>query len=72
MVLKEAVELAKEFGTEKSPPFVNALLDRASRRLRSGGAGGTQAGGDDGTGGGAGGLARDEGENPGAGSPAVD
>ena len=26
--INEAVELAKEFGTEKSPAFVNAVLDR--------------------------------------------
>ena len=27
-VINEAVELAKEYGTEKSPAFVNAVLDR--------------------------------------------
>jgi N utilization substance protein B len=27
-VIDDAVKLAKEFGTEKSPPFVNALLDK--------------------------------------------
>jgi N utilization substance protein B len=29
--INEAVELAKEFGGEKSPGFVNALLDRVMR-----------------------------------------
>ncbi|MFO0827404.1 MAG: transcription antitermination factor NusB [Phycisphaerales bacterium] len=28
IAINEAVELAKEFGSEKSPSFVNALLDR--------------------------------------------
>lgn len=28
MAINEAVELAKEFGTERTPAFVNALLDR--------------------------------------------
>lgn len=28
IVINEAVNLAKEFGTEKSPGFVNALLDK--------------------------------------------
>ncbi len=28
VVINEAVELAREFGTEKSPLFVNAVLDR--------------------------------------------
>ena len=27
-VIDDAVKLAKEFGTEKSPPFINALLDK--------------------------------------------
>lgn len=31
IAINEAVELAKEFGTEKSPGFVNALLDRIAR-----------------------------------------
>ena len=31
-VLNEAVELAKVFGTEKSPAFINAVLDRLRRR----------------------------------------
>ncbi len=30
-VINEAVELAKEFGGEKSPGFVNALLDKVMR-----------------------------------------
>ena len=28
IVMNEAVELAKEFGTDRSPAFVNAMLDR--------------------------------------------
>jgi transcription antitermination protein NusB len=28
VVMNEAVELAREFGGERSPPFVNAMLDR--------------------------------------------
>lgn len=32
IAINEAVELAKEFGTDKSPGFVNALLDRVARR----------------------------------------
>lgn len=33
VIVNEAVELAKEFSTEKAPGFVNALLDRVMRRL---------------------------------------
>ena len=33
VVVNEAVELAKEFGTEKSPAFVNGLLDKVLKRL---------------------------------------
>src|SRR5688572_16930756 len=33
VVVNEAVELAKEFSTEKSPAFVNALLDKVLKRL---------------------------------------
>lgn len=32
VVINEAVELAKHFGTEKSPGFVNALLDKIAKR----------------------------------------
>lgn len=32
-IIDEAVELAKAFGTEKSPAFVNALLDKVARRI---------------------------------------
>ena len=35
VVVNEAVELAKEFSTEKSPAFVNALLDKVLKRLAS-------------------------------------
>jgi len=34
VVLDEAVELAREFGSEDSPRFVNGLLDRIARDLR--------------------------------------
>lgn len=33
VVIDEAVELAKEFSTEKSPSFINALLDRVMKRM---------------------------------------
>ncbi|MBY0262208.1 MAG: transcription antitermination factor NusB [Phycisphaerales bacterium] len=33
IVVNEAVELAKEFSTEKSPAFVNGLLDKALRKV---------------------------------------
>ncbi len=33
IVVNEAVELAKEFSTEKSPSFVNGLLDKALRKV---------------------------------------
>jgi N utilization substance protein B len=33
VVVNEAVELAKEFSTERSPAFVNALLDKVLKRL---------------------------------------
>lgn len=33
IVINEAVELAKEFSTERSPPFVNAVLDRIHKSL---------------------------------------
>ncbi|MEK6702530.1 MAG: transcription antitermination factor NusB [Planctomycetota bacterium] len=32
IVINEAVELAKEFGTDKSPAFINALLDRVHKK----------------------------------------
>jgi len=35
VVMNEAVELAKKFGSEKSGPFVNGVLDAVSKRLRS-------------------------------------
>jgi N utilization substance protein B len=31
VVINEAVELAKRYGTEKSPAFVNAILDRVRK-----------------------------------------
>ena len=33
IVVNEAVELAKEFSTDKSPAFVNGVLDRVLKRL---------------------------------------
>jgi len=45
VAVNEAVELAKEFSTDKSPSFVNALLDKVLRRVLAAGAGGTTAGG---------------------------
>ncbi|GAB6061303.1 transcription antitermination factor NusB [Deferrisoma palaeochoriense] len=36
IVLDEAVELAREFGAEDSPRFVNGILDRIARELRPG------------------------------------
>jgi N utilization substance protein B len=35
VVINEAVELAKEFSTEKSPMFINGVLDRLFRSMRS-------------------------------------
>jgi transcription termination factor NusB len=35
-VLDEAVELAKRFGEEGSPAFVNGVLDAIRRKLRDG------------------------------------
>ena len=34
VVINEAVELAKRFGTEESPAFVNGILDRIARDAR--------------------------------------
>lgn len=33
IAISEAVELAKEFSTDKSPAFVNALLDKIAKHL---------------------------------------
>jgi N utilization substance protein B len=33
IVVNEAVELAKEFGSERSPAFVNGLLDKVLKRV---------------------------------------
>ena len=35
VVLNEAVELAKKFGATEGHKFINAVLDRAARRLRA-------------------------------------
>ena len=34
VVINEAVELAKRFGSEQSPSFINGVVDRMARRLR--------------------------------------
>ncbi|MDX1389866.1 MAG: transcription antitermination factor NusB, partial [Acidobacteriota bacterium] len=34
VAINEAVELAKEYSTEKSPMFVNGVLDKLYRQLR--------------------------------------
>lgn len=36
VVINEAVELAKRFGTAESPAFVNGILDRIAQSLRKG------------------------------------
>jgi N utilization substance protein B len=36
VVINEAVELAKRFGAQEAPAFVNGLLDRIAQRLRPG------------------------------------
>ncbi len=36
VVLNEAIELARAFGTEASPAFVNGVLDRVAARVASG------------------------------------
>jgi len=33
VAIDEAIELAKTFGTERSPAFINGVLDRMARRL---------------------------------------
>ena len=33
IAVNEAVELAKEFGTDRSPAFVNGLLDKVLKRV---------------------------------------
>jgi N utilization substance protein B len=34
VVLDEAIEIARTYGSEESGRFVNGVLDRAARRLR--------------------------------------
>lgn len=36
VVINEAIEIAKRFGTEDSPAFVNGVLDRVASRVRDG------------------------------------
>lgn len=33
VAINEAVELAKKFGSEQSPPFINGVLDKLAKRL---------------------------------------
>jgi transcription antitermination factor NusB len=35
VVINEAIELAKKFSTEKSPPFVNGVLDAVLKKLNA-------------------------------------
>ena len=35
VAINEAIELAKEYGTEQSPSFINGVLDKMARRLPS-------------------------------------
>jgi len=35
VVINEAIELAKKFGTDKSPAFVNGVLDAVLKKLKS-------------------------------------
>ena len=55
--VNEAVELAKAFSTEKSPSFINGLLDKVLKRVLAERAAAAQAGADSGAGGGSGGGA---------------
>ncbi len=34
VVINEAIELGKRFGTEETPPFINGVLDHLSRKCR--------------------------------------
>jgi N utilization substance protein B len=33
VAINEAIELAKEFGSEQSPPFINGVLDKIAKRV---------------------------------------
>ncbi len=44
-VVNEAVELAKQFSTEQSPGFVNAILDKILKRVLAEARSGSEAGG---------------------------
>jgi N utilization substance protein B len=47
VVIDEAIELARDFGSERSPAFVNGVLDAIARELREAGGGSeTPAAGD--------------------------
>jgi len=34
VVINEAIEIGKRYGTKDTPPFINGILDKISRRLR--------------------------------------
>ncbi|MHC4387210.1 MAG: transcription antitermination factor NusB [Planctomycetota bacterium] len=35
VIINEAIELAKKFSSDKSPPFVNGVLDAVSKKLKA-------------------------------------
>jgi len=35
VVINEAIEIGKRYGTKDTPPFINGILDKLSRQLRS-------------------------------------
>ena len=35
VAINEAVELAKQFGSEQSPPFINGVLDKLARAINA-------------------------------------
>lgn len=41
VVINEAIELARDFGSDRSPAFVNGVLDAVARELAAGSPGGT-------------------------------
>jgi N utilization substance protein B len=47
VAVNEAVELAKEFSTDRSPAFVNGLLDKVLKRVLAGAAGASSGGAND-------------------------
>lgn len=49
VVIDEAVELAKRYGSERSPAFINGVLDRMARRLQDAAAGSPEPPGSEGS-----------------------